>query len=114
MVVVGEEVQHRAVGGHDVLWVTAERDPAERPLALAEERADIRRDESLEVECAREAAHPSLVTDGVAVVEDFRATVHEADHGLDMLGHRDAGAIGVFLGLPGGVVVGIGQVDALG
>ncbi len=38
-----------------------------------------------------------LVADGVAVVEDLGALVHEADHRLDVRGHRLAGLLGEVL-----------------
>ena len=114
MVVVGEEIQDGAVGRHDVLRVAAQRHPAEGALALAEERADVRRDEAGEFEGAREAAEARLVADGIAVVEDLGTAVHEADHRLDMLGHRDAGAVGELLGLLRRVVRAISEIDVLG
>ena len=46
MLVLGEEFQDRCVGGVDVLGIAGERHPAERSLALAEERADVGRHEA--------------------------------------------------------------------
>ena len=96
------------------LGVARERGPAERALALAEQRADIGRDEAEEVERARVAREPSLGSDGVAVVEDLGALVHEADHGLDVRGHRLARAAGELLGVLGGVGRDVLEVDAEG
>ena len=45
-----------------------------------------------------------LAADRVAVVEHLGAGVHEADHRLDVLGHRGAGPIGELLRLLGRVV----------
>ncbi|OLT16651.1 hypothetical protein BJF80_04710 [Serinicoccus sp. CUA-874] len=71
MVVVGEEVEHGLVGGGDVLLVAGERGPAERALALAEQRPDVCRDEAGELKGPVVAALAGLVTDAVAVVEDL-------------------------------------------
>ena len=75
LVVLREEVEHGPVGDGDVLGVAGERDPAERALALAEQRADVRRDEAREVEGALAPALAGLVADVVAVVEDLGAGV---------------------------------------
>ena len=56
--VVREGVHQRAVGRVDVLGIAGERDPAERPLALAEERADVRGDEAGVVEGAARRRSP--------------------------------------------------------
>ena len=73
----------------DVLRVAGQRHPAERPLALAEQRADVRRHEAGEVE-ARPSRRASCAhgADVVAVVEDVRAGRLEREHRLDVLGHR--------------------------
>src|SRR6478609_82507 len=92
-VVVGEEVEHGLVRGRDVARVARERSPAERTLALAEERTDVGRHEPREVERPVVAAEPGLVADRVAVVEDLGAGVLELDHRLDVLGHRGPGAV---------------------
>ena len=98
-VVVGEQVEHGLVGDGDVLGVTREGGPAERALALAEQRPDVGRHEAGELERPLVAALTGLVTDRVAVVEDLGAGVLELDHRLDLLGHRGPGAIGELLGL---------------
>ena len=113
-VVVREQVHHRAVGRVDVLRVTGERHPAERALALAEQRPDVRRDEAREVEGPVVAALPGLVADRVAVVEDLGALVQEPDHRLHVPGHRLAGPVGELLRLALRVVVPVGHVDPLG
>ena len=43
--VLGKELEKGAVGRPNVLRVARERGPPERPLALAEERPDVQRDE---------------------------------------------------------------------
>ena len=83
--VVGEELEHGLVGGGDVGGVAGERRPAERALALAEERADVGGHEAGELPGPRVAAELGLGADRVAVVEDLGAGVHEADHRLDVL-----------------------------
>ena len=54
--VLREQFQHRAVGGGDVLGVTRQRSPAERAVALAEQRTDVCGHEAREVERALAAA----------------------------------------------------------
>ena len=102
-VVVGEQVHHGLVGGGDVLRVARQRRPAERALALAEQRPDVGRHEAGELEGPLVAALPGLVADRVAVVEDLGAGVLELDHRLDVLGHRGAGPVGELLRLLLGV-----------
>ena len=77
--VVGEELQHGLVGAPDVRRVARQRGPAERALALAEERPDERGHEAREVEGVRR--RPGLLRLGpqvVAVVEGDRAGLWNA------------------------------------
>ncbi len=111
--VVAEEVQHRAVGGGDVRRLTRQRGPAERALALAEQRPDVGGHEPGIVERALVAAEFRLTAQRVAVVEHLRARVEEPDHRLDVLGHRLAGAVGELVGFGLGVVVPVVDGDAL-
>lgn len=110
--VLREEVEDGAVGAVDVAWVAGQRRPAEGAPALAEQRADVGGDEAGEGEGPLVARELRLAADGVAVVEDLGARVLEADHRLDVPGHRLAGALGEFGGLGGGVVGHVGEVDA--
>jgi hypothetical protein len=71
--VVGEELQQDAVGDRDVLGVARERRPAERPLALAEQRPDVLGHEALEVEGVGQARLERVAAQVVAVVEGVRA-----------------------------------------
>ena len=71
--VVGELLEHRAVGRRDVGPVARQRDPAERALALAEQRPDVGGHEAGVGERALEAAEPRLRAQAVAVVEDLGA-----------------------------------------
>ena len=57
--VVREQLEHRAVGRGDVGRVAGERHPPERSLPLAEQRADVGRDEARVVERALEATEPT-------------------------------------------------------
>ncbi len=114
VIVVREEVEHGPVRRPDVLGITAERDPAERAFALAEKRSDVRRDEAGELEGSTEPAQARFVADRVAVVEDLGALIHEADHRLNVLSHGEASPVGEFLGLLGGIVRGVLEVDAVG
>ena len=79
MLVLREERLHLRIRLEDVLGIAGERDPAERSLAFAEERADIRRNES----GIRERIGHTFVlrdlADVVAVVERR----HDLPHGAD-------------------------------
>src|SRR2546426_7671307 len=46
--VFGEQLEHQAIGAMQVLCVARQRHPAERPLALAEQRPDDAQDRSEE------------------------------------------------------------------
>src|SRR6185437_9374805 len=77
MRVVGDELLHLRVGLVDVLRVAGERDPAERAVALAEERAHVRRHEAREVERVRDALVLRHLADVVAVVDHGGAALLE-------------------------------------
>ena len=68
-VVLGEELEDGLVGGADVGRIAGERHPAERALALAEQRPDVGRHEAGEVEGVLDAALRRLAAEVVAVVE---------------------------------------------
>ena len=93
--VVGELLQHRSVGRRDVGRVAGQGDPAERSLALAEQRPDVGRQEAWVGERPVEATQLGLGAQAVAVVEDLGALVHEPDHRRAVPGHRLAGATDV-------------------
>ena len=71
--VVGELLEHGPVGGGDVGRIARQRDPAERALALAEQRADVGGQEAGVGERAVEAAELGLGAQAVAVVEHLGA-----------------------------------------
>ena len=102
--VVREKREHQLVEAGDVARVARERGPAERPLALAEERPDVRGDEAGEGERPIEAALAGLVANRVAVVEYFGALVHEADHGCHVRRHGLLRAAGELFGFLLGVL----------
>ena len=85
--VVGELLEHGAVGRRDVGRVARQRDPPERSLALAEQRADVGGEEARVVERPVEAAEACLGTQAVAVVEDLAAAIEEPDHRPAVGGH---------------------------
>src|SRR5204862_50273 len=58
--VVGELVDHRAVGGRDVRGIARQRDPAKRSLALGEQGPDVSRNKAWILERARAAAQARL------------------------------------------------------
>lgn len=96
----------------DVRGLAGQGRPAEGALALAEEGPDVGGDEAGEGEGAVVAGQLGLAADGVAVVEDLGARVHEADHGLDVRGHGLAGAGGEARRVLGRVVGHVVEVDA--
>ncbi len=114
VVVVGEQFEHRLVGGPDVLRVPRERRPTERALPLAEEGPDVEGHETLDLEGPAEPALAGLVADRVAVVEDLGTGVLEGDHRLDVLGHRGLRPARELLGLGRRVVGPLRQLDPLG
>ena len=81
---VGQELADLLVGPADVLGVAGERDPAERTLALAEERADIGLDEARIVEGVGYADVMRHLAQIVAVVEHDRAALLEFEHGPNL------------------------------
>src|SRR5215211_9531266 len=114
--VVGKEIQDRIVGRRYVRLLARERGPPERPLALAEQRPDVRGHEPWIAVSAFEAAELGLPTQGVAVVEDLGSLLLETHHRRAVAGHRGASLRDVALGdglaqLGGGVeVVACGDV----
>ena len=80
--VVREQRLHLAVGRADVLRIARQRDPAERPLAFAEQRADVGGHEAREVERVRDAFVERDLPDVVAVVERRDALRVEGEHRL--------------------------------
>ena len=97
VLVLGEELADRGVGGRDVVGIARERGPAEGPGARAEERPHVGLDESGVGEGALEAAGPSLGAQAVAVVEDLGAALLELDHRGAVRRHRGARALDVAL-----------------
>ena len=97
--VPGEGREDGLVRGREVVGVAGEAGPAERALALAEERPDVGGHEPGEVEGVFDTGLHGLGPDVVAVVEDDRAQGLQVQHGLHVLAHAAAG-----LGhVPGGV-----------
>ena len=112
--VVGELLEHGAVGRVDVGRVARQRDPAERALALAEQRPHVGGHEARVVERALEAAELRLRAQRVAVVEDLGAAVLEADHRGAVRGHRGARAAHVLVGVLGPQALGLLERHAVG
>src|SRR3989441_1018456 len=95
--VVAEGPDQRGVGLIDVLGIARERDPAERPLPLAEERANEGGHEAGIGEVG-DAGVLGRLPDVVAVVEENRAALLELEHRAHLLGERGMGAREVLLG----------------
>ena len=94
VLVVREELLECLGGDLDVLRVAGKRGPAEGAQALAEERADIGRNEARELEGTLVAGLAGLIADGVAVVKDLGTLILELDHSLDLGSHGLASLLG--------------------
>ena len=90
--VLGEGGEDRLVGRREVLRIAGEHGPAERPLALAEQRPDEQRHEAADLEGAGLARRQRLAAQVVAVVEGDRPALLEREHGADVGRHRGHGA----------------------
>src|SRR3546814_14302194 len=86
------------VGLVDVLGVAAERDPAERADAAAEQRAHVGRDEAGKVEGVLAAFVEFHLADVVAVVDGGDALLLEREHCLDVHAHGFLGGVADFFG----------------
>ena len=82
--IVREELAERLVDPVDVLRVTGQRGPPERPDAATEERPDIGRDEARIRERVRDPGRLRLTAQVVAVVEDVAAGPEMVEHSLDV------------------------------
>ena len=92
--IVGDQLLHALVGAVDVLGIAAQRGPAERADAAAEQRADVGWDEAGEVEGVGDALVLGFLADVVAVIEGRDAHVLEREHRLDVARHRFARGLG--------------------
>ena len=86
--VVGEQLQDRLIRHADILRVAAEGHPAERPLALAEQRPDVGGHEAGVAEGVAHAGVERPLAQVVAVVEDDGTAPLELDHRRALAGHR--------------------------
>ena len=89
--VFGKEVEDRVVGRRYVRLLTGERSPAERTLALAEERSYVSGNETGIAVSAVEASELRLPAQRVAVIEDLGAALFETHHRDAVAGHRGSG-----------------------
>ena len=80
VLVLREEVHNDAVRFVDVVGIAGERDPAERAFALAEQRADVGRDEAGVGERFRQPVVERALAQVVAVIEDDGPTLLHLDH----------------------------------
>ena len=103
--VVGEQFLDLGVGLVDVLRVATQRHPAERPFALAEQRADVGGHEAGEVKRVLHALVQRHLSDVVAVIDHRDAHALEVEHGLHVLRaalRGGGGQRGVLRGVGGG------------
>src|SRR3989344_1856272 len=91
--VVRNQLFYLGVGLVDVFSVARQRSPTERADATAEQRTDVGRYETREVECVFHAFFLGHLTDVVAVVEGRDALFLEGEHRLDVHGHRLLGGL---------------------
>src|SRR5271170_6153523 len=85
--VFGEEIEDQFVGAVNVFGIAGERDPAKRPLAYAEERADVLGHETGDSEGVFYAGKFGLGSQVVAVVECDRTAPLQLEHRVDVLAH---------------------------
>ena len=104
---VAEQVEDRAVGRGDVGRVARQRDPAERPLALAEQRPDVGGDEAGVGERVRVAVLLGQPAQRVAVVERLGARRAERPDRADVRERRRADALEVLVRVGGAQDVGL-------
>ena len=97
--VLREQAQDLPVRLRDVAGVARERRPPERPLALAEQGADVERDEADDVERVRDAGLHGAGPQVVAVVERHGAARLQREHRLHVGAHRGDRAAAVRLGV---------------
>ena len=95
----GNKFEHQPVSPVDIFGIARQRDPAERPLADAEEWTDILRHKAGDIEGALDASQLRLGTEIVAVVEGHRAARLQLQHRLDMTAHGRHREPGIFLGV---------------
>ena len=96
--IIGDQLFHLLVGLVDIFRVAGERHPAERANALAEQRANVGRDEAGEVEGV---FHPLLqrhLADVVAVIQGGGTAGLQGQHGFHLTGHGVASSLVHFLG----------------
>ena len=112
--VIGEEFKDGSIRAGDVLWITGEGNPAKGSFAFTKKWPDVSRNEPREFKGPAIATLARFITNGISVIKDDRAIVHQIHHGADMFRHRCLSAIGEFLRLLFGVLRCIVKIDALG
>ena len=113
-VLVAEQLEDRVVGRGDVGRVAGERDPAERALALAEQRPDVGGDEAGVGEGVLVAVLLRDAAQRVAVVEGLGAVRAERADRVDVREHRLADARQVVVRVRGAQRVGLLEREAGG
>src|SRR5262245_51530383 len=87
MLVIREQFLHLGVGAPDVLGITRECCPPERPDAAAKERANVGRDKARKVESVSYPFVPCHLADVVAIVKRRYATPVKFKHRTHVFGH---------------------------
>src|ERR1700691_3497718 len=88
MRIVRDQLSDLRIGFVDVLGIAGEGGPTERSDAAAEQRPYVLGHESRNIEGSRHALIERHLTNVVAVVEHRQTHGLEAQHELDVLGHR--------------------------
>ena len=114
VLVLREELENRLIGAIDIFRVTRKRYPPKRTFALAEQRANIRRDKAWESKRSRITTLASFIANRVSVIKNHGTLIHETDHGFDVLRHRSFGALGEFLRHLLGILASVAQLDTFG
>ena len=89
--IVGKLLEHGAVGRGDVGGVAGQSDPAERSLALTEQRSDVGGQKAGIVERPVESTEGGFRAQAVPVVEDLGTLVGVGDHRRTVRRHRQPG-----------------------
>ena len=111
---VRHELLDLGVGPENVLGIARQRSPAERPDSAAEQRADIGRHETWEIEGVLDAFFERHLPNVVAVVDGRYAGVRIGQHRAHMFAHRRFGRALDSLGIARAPLLPLLQAPTLG
>ena len=113
MGVFREKLQNSLIGTPNILLIPRERHPPEWSLALAEQWADVSRNETGELEGIFKTPLTSFVSYRVSIVKHLGTLGHKANHCRHMLCHRLFGTLRKLSGVALGIIAGILKLDTL-